>query len=88
MSKINKIICDICGREINIKKDKAFALFKSVRIQQTMNDLLLNNMQQNNNLKVDNQYNEINYDICSNCMIQIEENIINSKNEKYINLKK
>lgn len=81
-------MCDICGKEIILQKDKAFALFKSVRIQQTVNNILLANMPQNNNEKVEDQLNETNYDICSNCMIHLEKNIIKLKNEKHINFKK
>ncbi len=87
MSTINKIICDICGKEIDVANDKAIALFKNIKVQKAINPLSSMSMPQNN-LKVEDKINETSYDICFECVEPIENYIIKLKNEKYINIKK
>lgn len=72
--KINKIICDICEKEIDIDKDTGLAMFEYISVDQKIifGPDGLNNY---NNMRPDKDIKKVSYDICKSCAEKMMKNI-------------
>lgn len=81
--KINKIICDLCGKEIDIEKDRAISMFETIKVLKKFDILAFNKHKDPKE-----GLTKTSYDICLDCSLLVEECIEKIKHDKNINTKK
>ncbi len=74
--EIHKIICDVCGKELDIEKDKALGLFEYYQANEflTMNDIFKKDQTQQ-----EPTIQKTKYDLCRNCLEKVEHHILEIK---------
>jgi hypothetical protein len=77
MAEIHKIICDVCGEEANVGKDKTLGIFEyySVRNLLTVTNVFKQEEDQN-------KIEKVKYDLCKSCLKKIENFILNELKKK------
>ncbi len=86
--KINKIICDICGIEIDIEVDEDMAIFERIRTQTKIN--LQSSLFLSENplsMRTKKELVKSSFDLCKKCGSDTET-FLAKKKEEYQNAKK
>jgi len=79
--KVNKIICDVCEKEIDISSDESLAMFERIQVQQKIS--LIPNLRKTE-MESDKEVVKTTYDLCKACSIELEEFLLKRKKEKSI----
>lgn len=84
--KINKIICDICNKEIDINIDEALAMFEHIQVKQKINFMpnLLGRVGDREPMKTDKELVKTSFDLCKNCAKETEDFFTKQKEEKIV----
>lgn len=74
--KINKIICDVCNKEINVEVDEGLGVFDYI---QAKAKLYFASDTPNDNLKTDKEIVKTSFDLCDRCASNLANHIKNEK---------
>jgi len=74
--KIDKIICDICGSEVNIETDEDMAMFKRFRTRTKLN---LQTLQGPRPAASEKELVESSFDLCKKCGSDTEDFLVKKK---------
>lgn len=72
--KLNKIICDICGKEMDIEKEPFLAAYQKIEITQKM-------LFKSQEFKPEENVQKIELDFCRDCSIQLDKKIEEMKSK-------
>lgn len=79
--KVNKIICDVCDKEIDVNADACLAMFEHIEIQQKVifNQPLFNRGRED--MKADKEVVKSSFDLCKSCANETRDFLIKKKEE-------
>ncbi|MFA5397929.1 MAG: hypothetical protein WC346_18100 [Methanogenium sp.] len=80
--KINKIICDICDKEIDVNNEAGLAMYEHISIQQKLNlmpDVLSKG---ETNPQTNKEIIKVYFDLCNECALETEAFLIKLREKK------
>ncbi len=83
--KINKIICDLCENEVDIKKDNGLAMFEYIQAKQLISFAPSADLPKQ--MSTEEEISSIRYDFCKRCADEIVNLIEKEKQNKKVEQK-
>ena len=79
--KINKIVCDVCEKEIDVNNDAALAMFEYIQVQQK-NVFSQSPFDGNKrNAESDKEVVKMSFDLCKRCANETQNFLLKKKEE-------
>ncbi len=83
--KINKIICDICDKEIDVNTDAGLAMYEHIEVQQKLNLMPDVFLKGEADAQTGKEVVKLYFDICNDCAKEIEAFLIKTRESKVKN---
>ena len=82
--KINKIICDVCNKEIDVNADAGLAMYEHIKVQQKL-DIVPNFFSKGTEkLQAGKEIVKSSFDLCKDCAKETEDFFTRLKEDKTV----
>ena len=80
--KVNKIICDVCDKEIDVNVDAGLAMFEHIEVRQKIvfSQSPFNNRGRED-MKSDKEVVKTSFDLCKSCASETQDFLLKKKEE-------